>query len=131
GRRAGGRRRPRPDRGAGPPARRSGRGRGSGRGGTPGRRARAGRAGGGRRGAVPAARPRGRGPVRAPGFWYREAGPAATALAPAAALYDLAGRALRATRTPVRVPAFVICVGNLVAGGAGKTPTALAVAANL
>ena len=36
-----------------------------------------------------------------------------------------------ATASPLRVPAPVVCVGNLVAGGAGKTPVAIAVAERL
>jgi len=49
-------------------------------------------------------------------------------LAPMAALYDCAGRLNRWMTTPMPAPMPVICVGNLVAGGAGKTPTAIALA---
>ncbi|MBO6782096.1 MAG: tetraacyldisaccharide 4'-kinase [Alphaproteobacteria bacterium] len=49
-------------------------------------------------------------------------------LSPAGAIYDLAGRLLRAGRTPERAAVPVICIGNVVAGGAGKTPVAIAVA---
>ncbi|MBP2294849.1 tetraacyldisaccharide 4'-kinase [Azospirillum rugosum] len=70
--------------------------------------------------------------MRTPGFWYRTAGPADSALAwalsPIGTLYGLAGRLRMATRQPARAAAPVLCVGNLVAGGAGKTPVCIAVA---
>lgn len=62
--------------------------------------------------------------MRAPEFW-RHDGAAARLLAPLGGLYDLAGRLRRAWTTPWAAPVPVICVGNLVAGGAGKTPVAL------
>ncbi|WP_343713134.1 tetraacyldisaccharide 4'-kinase [Inquilinus sp.] len=65
--------------------------------------------------------------MKTPGFWYRpQATPAAWLLAPAGALYDVASRLRRAWVSPQRAPVPVVCVGNLVAGGAGKTPVALA-----
>ncbi len=66
--------------------------------------------------------------MRTPDFWYQPPGLGARLLAPAAALYT-AGAALRrglARPQPAGLP--VICVGNLVAGGAGKTPTVIALA---
>lgn len=66
--------------------------------------------------------------MRAPEFWQQPAGLAAALLAPAAALYDAAGWLRRRHTKPWRAPVPVLCVGNLVAGGAGKTPTALALA---
>jgi tetraacyldisaccharide 4'-kinase len=65
--------------------------------------------------------------MRAPEFW-RGSGWAASALGPLGFLYDLAGRWRRRTTTPWRAPVPVICVGNLVVGGAGKTPVVLALA---
>ena len=69
--------------------------------------------------------------MRAPEFWDRDRSIAAALLGPAALVVELAGwlrwRVVREQR--VSVP--VVCVGNLVAGGAGKTPVALAVAARL
>ena len=64
----------------------------------------------------------------APPFWYRRRGVAAFALAPAGWLYGrLAARRLTVTpRYASRLP--VLCVGNFIVGGAGKTPTALALA---
>jgi tetraacyldisaccharide 4'-kinase len=70
--------------------------------------------------------------MRAPDFWWSAKpslfGRLMTAmLSPFSALY---GRAVvrRMAQTGSRVSAPVICVGNFVAGGAGKTPTALALA---
>lgn len=68
--------------------------------------------------------------MKTPAFWYRPPGLAATALAPLGALYGLVGRR-RMAAVPHRVGVPVICIGNLVAGGAGKTPVALAVATAL
>lgn len=66
--------------------------------------------------------------MRTPAFWYQPAGPLAWTLAPLGALYGLAGRLRMAWGKPERAGAPVICVGNLVAGGAGKTPVSIAVA---
>lgn len=69
--------------------------------------------------------------MRTPAFWYRPPGAAAAALAPLGALYGLIGRRRLAASAPRRVGVPVICVGNLVAGGAGKTPVGLAILAAL
>jgi tetraacyldisaccharide 4'-kinase len=68
--------------------------------------------------------------MRAPDFWQRR-GAAALLLAPLGGLYgaSVAWKARHAK--PARVKARVICVGNLTAGGSGKTPVALAVGARL
>lgn len=58
--------------------------------------------------------------MRTPAFWYRPPGLAAASLTPLSWLWR-AGAALR-RRQPVAVPVPVLCVGNLVAGGTGKTP---------
>ncbi len=63
-----------------------------------------------------------------PEFWSRADSRAGAWLAPLSRLYDLAGRLRSAFVKPERLPVPVICVGNLTAGGAGKTPTALAIA---
>ncbi len=68
--------------------------------------------------------------MQAPAFWQR-GGPLATLLAPLGAGYSLAGRLRRRGVTPARAACPVICVGNLLAGGTGKTPTALALAERL
>lgn len=69
--------------------------------------------------------------MKTPAFWYRPPGLASTLLAPLGALYGLAGRRRIAGIVPRKVGVPVVCVGNLVAGGAGKTPVGLAVIAAL
>ncbi len=61
--------------------------------------------------------------MRAPEFW-RHDGCLARLLAPFAAVYAAGGRMRRRLALPARVPVPIVCVGNLVAGGAGKTPVA-------
>ncbi len=64
--------------------------------------------------------------MREPRFW-REDGALARLLTPVAAVYGaISGARMARTGARARVP--VICVGNLTVGGAGKTPTAIAVA---
>ena len=65
--------------------------------------------------------------MRAPDFW-RGRGPAARLLAPLGALYGatVAFKARHARPLDPGIP--VVCVGNLTAGGSGKTPVAIAVA---
>lgn len=65
----------------------------------------------------------------APAFWAREPGFVADLLLPAGAAWDAAGRLRRALARPYHAPVPVICVGNLTAGGAGKTPVVIALAA--
>lgn len=68
--------------------------------------------------------------MRAPLFW-KDDNILSTLLLPAARLYrHVSQRNLRDV-SPFKLPVPVICVGNVVAGGAGKTPTALAIAALL
>ena len=66
--------------------------------------------------------------MRAPGFWNRN-GLVPTLLTPASWAWSTAARLRTATTTSERVSVPVICVGNLTAGGAGKTPTVLALLA--
>lgn len=66
--------------------------------------------------------------LSAPRFWYRSAGMSAAMLRPLGAIYAAGtARALRqGARVAPGVP--VICVGNLTAGGTGKTPVVMALA---
>jgi tetraacyldisaccharide 4'-kinase len=68
--------------------------------------------------------------MREPGFWREPPGTVAALLAPFAAVYG-AVAASRMRQPGQRAGIPVICVGNLTLGGAGKTPTALAVGALL
>ncbi len=69
--------------------------------------------------------------MRAPAFWWkREPGALALLLSPLGWAYGAITSARMAKRG-VRTGAPIICIGNFVAGGAGKTPTALAVARTL
>ena len=62
----------------------------------------------------------------APVFWGDAPGFLADLLSPIGAAYDAAGRLRRVISRSQRPPVPVVCVGNLVAGGAGKTPIVLA-----
>jgi tetraacyldisaccharide 4'-kinase len=66
--------------------------------------------------------------MKAPGFWSNppeRPGWQARALAPLGALYAAATRA-RLARPGWAPPVPVLCIGNLTAGGTGKTPTVIA-----
>ena len=67
---------------------------------------------------------------RAPRFWSGPPGPAARLLGPLSALHA-AATARRVARPGAKVPVPVVCVGNLTAGGSGKTPTVLALCERL
>jgi len=63
--------------------------------------------------------------MREPAFWWRKAGLMAGLLAPLAGLYGaVATQRMRRPGTRAGVP--VLCIGNFTLGGAGKTPTAIA-----
>lgn len=68
-----------------------------------------------------------------PSFWYRDTSKAPplveTALMPLSFAYELASKLHRfiTQPAPYKSTAKVICIGNLTAGGSGKTPTAIAV----
>jgi tetraacyldisaccharide 4'-kinase len=68
--------------------------------------------------------------VRAREFWARR-GLVPALLAPLAGLYAAAGALRRRFVRPFRAAVPVICIGALTVGGAGKTPTAIAVATRL
>ncbi|MHC8508998.1 MAG: tetraacyldisaccharide 4'-kinase [Rhodospirillales bacterium] len=69
--------------------------------------------------------------MKTPEFWYAPSGLLAAALSPAARIYGCAAACARARKSPWRAPVSVISVGNLTAGGAGKTPVALELTARL
>ncbi len=68
--------------------------------------------------------------IRAPRFWHQTTGWQARLLAPFSWIYG-AATAWRMGKHGRRAAVPVICVGNLTAGGAGKTPTVLKLAALL
>ncbi|WP_293867068.1 tetraacyldisaccharide 4'-kinase [uncultured Alsobacter sp.] len=68
--------------------------------------------------------------MRAPAFWWRPHSLPATLLAPLGWIYG-AVTARRMARAGQKASLPVVCIGNFVAGGAGKTPTAIAVARDL
>lgn len=63
--------------------------------------------------------------MRTPDFW-RHRGGISTLLLPLSWLYALGAWVDRACKTPKRAALPVIAIGNATSGGAGKTPTALA-----
>jgi tetraacyldisaccharide 4'-kinase len=68
--------------------------------------------------------------MKAPNFWAKD-GYLPQILDPLGRLFKVGG-AIRQLTTPVHVAGIpVICVGNLVVGGAGKTPIALSLAGQL
>jgi tetraacyldisaccharide 4'-kinase len=65
--------------------------------------------------------------MREPAFWWRNAGLAASLLAPVGLIYGaIAARRMAGQGAHAGVP--VLCVGNFTLGGAGKTPTVMALA---
>ena len=69
--------------------------------------------------------------MRAPEFWNGESAVAratAAILSPIGALYGLSVQLKRQRAKPYRAKARVVCIGNLTAGGSGKTPVAIALA---
>lgn len=70
-------------------------------------------------------------PLKTPKFWYRDSSRPAPfweyLLAPFSKAYNAAHRWNQNSKTPFTSSVPVICVGNAVAGGSGKTPTAIAI----
>ena len=68
--------------------------------------------------------------MKTPSFWYATSSPRppllARVLSPLASLYAAGARFHRNHAAPRAVSIPVICLGNLVAGGSGKTPTSIA-----
>jgi tetraacyldisaccharide 4'-kinase len=69
--------------------------------------------------------------MRAPGFWDRPPGFAARVLQPLGMLYAAATARRLAGQPGLRADIPVICIGNLNAGGTGKTPTTIALTDHL
>ena len=67
----------------------------------------------------------------APAFWARPPGLLSELLLPVGTGWEAASRLRHSLARPYCAPVPVVCVGNLVAGGSGKTPVALALAAHL
>ncbi len=65
--------------------------------------------------------------MKTPSFWSRR-NLTATLLSPLGCLYALATRINLALHKPHKVNTPVLCIGNLTAGGTGKTPTAVSIA---
>ena len=71
-------------------------------------------------------------PLKTPQFWYDDRSVWPSLLSPLSACYDLARNCHTSYRNKVTKPYIssvpVICAGNIVAGGSGKTPTVIAIA---
>src|SRR3954471_12812241 len=65
--------------------------------------------------------------MKAPAFWWEKPGLWSMLLSPVAAIYGRIAEQ-RLTQPGARVGIPVICIGNPTIGGAGKTPTAIAIA---
>ena len=69
--------------------------------------------------------------MRAPDFWKKDDRMLSRGLMPLAWCYGLGSRLRRSLARPVKAAVPVLCVGNFVAGGAGKTPVALSLGKRL
>ena len=70
--------------------------------------------------------------MRTPEFWYnREKATLANFLTPLSGLYRMAGLLRAGLISPWQALIPVLCVGNVVAGGAGKTPVAISLGRRL
>ncbi len=69
-------------------------------------------------------------PIKTPDFWYRPYNSMPTALeriiTPLSSLYLLAHNINMGSKTTKHAPIPVICLGNITAGGSGKTPSIIA-----
>jgi tetraacyldisaccharide 4'-kinase len=66
--------------------------------------------------------------MRTPSFWYQPRGALATFLSPLGWLYGAGDKLISLFKKPHRFSVPIISVGNIVSGGSGKTPTAIALA---
>lgn len=69
--------------------------------------------------------------MQPPRFWHRPPGLLSTLLTPLGAIYAAATARRLARGAAVRLDVPVICVGNINAGGTGKTPTVIAIVQRL
>ncbi|EPX77789.1 tetraacyldisaccharide 4'-kinase [Litoreibacter arenae] len=69
--------------------------------------------------------------MQPPRFWHRPPGFWSTILSPLGALYAFGTSRRLARGTALKLGIPVICIGNINAGGTGKTPTVIAVAQRL
>lgn len=69
--------------------------------------------------------------MQPPSFWHRPSGLWSTILAPLGAIYAAGTARHLRLGDGVRLPIPVICVGNINAGGTGKTPTVIALVERL
>ena len=73
--------------------------------------------------------------LKTPSFWYRDLQSAPSlrerALAPAAQIYKFFYAMDHKAKKPAKARVPVICIGNITAGGTGKTPTAIAICESL
>lgn len=69
--------------------------------------------------------------MRAPTYWYEPPGLMSGLLSPLGTLYAAGTRRILEGGARARVGVPVICVGNINAGGTGKTPTVIALAGRL
>ena len=66
--------------------------------------------------------------MKAPRFWFQPLGMSAALLTPFGQCFRIGGKIRSLGKTPYLAKAPVICIGNVVAGGSGKTPVALTLA---
>jgi tetraacyldisaccharide 4'-kinase len=70
--------------------------------------------------------------MRAPDFWYENPNESiAFVLRPLGWLYGFVGRTRAKMVTPFRASVPIVCIGNLTAGGTGKTPVAIEIGERL
>ena len=61
--------------------------------------------------------------MKTPGYWS-DLNPLSLLLSPLGLLYNLGTRLNMSLHKPQKAAVPVVCIGNLTAGGTGKTPTA-------
>ena len=69
--------------------------------------------------------------MKTPSFWYKVGSLRSRLLSPFGRVYSTGVAVRRVQAAPYKAKVPVICIGNVTAGGAGKTPTAIAVAVTL